>query len=580
MVRMTGGQAVVRCLEGTGIEYVFGMCGHANLALLDALHESSLKFISVHHEQVAAHAADAYFRVTHRPAAVVTTVGPGATNAITGVADAALDASAMIILCGGIPSSYVGRGALQELSLHGEDEQADIYKPITKRVIKVTQVDQLPGAIARALNHALSGCPGPVMVHVPMDLYSATAEIALPEMPKRQPSAARVRGDREALVRTIALLRTAERPLIYAGGGVLLSEAWDELRRLAEYLGIPVVTTMIAQGAIPEDHPLAAGFSGSVGTPVANSLAREADVILAVGTRFPELDSNSWRPEYFIQVPPATLVHVDINPHEIGKVYPTEVGIVGDAKAVLEDLLEVARLQAPAVDWRNAPRTRELAERRAAWLSESSDNRRSDATPILPERLLQEVRRALPREGILVAGVGIRHAVGQHFPVYEPMTMLVASGFTTMGFEVPAALGAKLGRPDRPVVALCGDGAFNSVISAVPTAVQYGIAVVWVVLNNGGYASIELYQQRHFQRTLGTIFAIEPEGKPYSPDYVALARAYGAAAERIEHPDQLAAALTRAIQASVPYVLEVPMTRRPRIRASGHWDVNDILAAK
>jgi acetolactate synthase-1/2/3 large subunit len=580
MVRMTGGQVVVRCLEGAGIEYVFGMCGHANLALLDALHESSLKFISVHHEQVATHAADAYFRVTHRPAAVVTTVGPGATNAITGVADAALDASAMIVLCGGIPSSYVGRGALQELSFHSEDEQADIYKPITKRVIKVMQVDQLPGAIARALNHALSGCPGPVMVHVPMDLYSATAEIALPEMPKRRPNAARGTGDREALARTIALLRTAERPLIYAGGGVILSEAWDELRRLAEYLGVPVVTTMIAQGVIPEDHPLAAGFSGSVGTPVANSLAREADVILAVGTRFPELDSSSWRPEYFIQVPPARLVHVDINPHEIGKVYPTEVGIVGDAKAVLGDLLEVARLQAPAVDWRNAPCTRELAERRKAWLRESSDNRRSDAIPILPERLLHEVRQVLPRDGILVAGVGIRHAVGQHFPVYEPMTMLVASGFTTMGFEVPAALGAKLGQPDRPVVALCGDGAFNSVISAVPTAVQYGIAVVWVVLNNGGYASIELYQQRHFQRTLGTIFAIEPEGKPYSPDYVALARAYGAAAERIEHPDQLAVVLTQAIQAGVPYVLEVPVTRHPRIRASGHWDVNDILARK
>jgi acetolactate synthase-1/2/3 large subunit len=580
MVVMTGGEAVVRCLESEGIEYVFGLCGHANLALLDALNDSSIKFIGVHHEQVAAHAADAYFRVTHKPAVVMTTVGPGVTNAITGVADAALDASAMVLFCGAIPSDYVGREALQELGLHGDDEQFEIYKPFTKRVVKVAQAHLLPHAVAKAFNFALTGCPGPVMVNVPMDFYSARQEFAIPEVTKRRPGATRTRGDRAAIVRAVTLLRQAEHPLMFAGGGVLLSEAWCELQALAEHLAIPVATSMSGQGAIPGDHPLAAGFTGSVGTPVSHALAQEADVVLAVGTRFPEMDTSSWRPEYFIKVPPATLIHVDINPHEIGRIYPTEVGMVGDARAVLAEMVEVARLQAPPVDWRNAPRTRDLARRRQEWLSQSEEHRHSDATPLVPERLLADLRRALPREGILVAGVGIRHAVGQHFPIYDPMTLLVASGFTTMGFEVAAALGAKIGRPDRPVVSLCGDGAFNSVISAIPTAVQYGIGAVWIVLNNGGYSSIELYQHRHYQRTLGTIFQIEAEGRPYSPDYVGLARAYGAQAERVAHPDQLSGALERALQAGKPYVLEVLMTNRPRIRATGHWDVNDILSPK
>jgi acetolactate synthase-1/2/3 large subunit len=360
---------------------------------------------------------------------------------------------------------------------------------------------------------------------------------------------------------------------------VQLSEASPELVALAEAAEIPVATSMIGQGAIPADHPLSVGFTGTVGTPVGNAAAHEADVVLAVGTRFPEMDSSSWRSEYFLSIPPGRLIHVDIDPYEIGRIYPTEVGIVGDAKAVLADIAEQVRRGGGRRNGRAGTWARDLQQRLAAWKSETRELRETDSSPMQPARLLQVAREVLPRNGIFVSGVGVRHAAGQHFPIYEPQTLIVGSGYGTMGQEVPAALGAKLGRPDRPVLAIVGDGAFMSVPTAIPVAVQYGVNPVWVILNNQGYASIAVYQAKHFGRYASAYFERGQTGEPYEPDYVGLARAYGAGAARAETPEQFRAALEEALAADRPYVVEARVTPTPRIQGTGYWDVNDILAS-
>ena len=578
MKGITGGQAVVRCLESQGVEYAFGMAGHANLALLDALIDSNIKFVTVPHEQIAAHAADAYFRVTHKPAVVLTTVGPGATNTVAGLADALLDSSAMVVICGGIPSFYDGMGSFQEMDTHHDDEQFEIFKPITKRVWKVAHPRLLPHVLSNAFNHALTGNPGPVMVHVPLDFFSYRMDYDLRDVRAHRVTTGRVLADPSEVEHALRLLMDAERPLIYAGNGTLLSEATAELTALAEYTQIPVATTMSGQGAISEEHPLSAGFTGTVGTPVANRLAREADVILAMGTRMPEMDSNSWAPGRFFDIPRAKLVHVDINPHEIGKIYPVEVGVVGDARAVSTQLLEAAKSLGPArqpSQWIAG-----MQRERERWWAELAESEQSNETPIAVERLLGEVREALPPEGILVSGVGLRHALGQYVRFTRPMTHVVGSGYGTMGQEVAAALGAKLGRPDVPVVAVVGDGAFRSTMQTLIPAVEYGVNVVWLVQNNFSYNIIALYQRRHWSRVTGTEFRIEGEEGPYNPDFAALARALGAEGRRVERPQDLRPALEEAIAAERPYVLDVITANKMQSRASGYWAVNDILTSE
>lgn len=575
-MQVTGGEAVVRYLESQGVEYAFGMVGHGNLALVDAFLDSPIKYISVPHEQIAVHAADAYFRITHKPAVVVTTVGPGATNTPTGLADALLDSSAVVVLSGGIPSFYTGTGALQELGTHHDDEQFEIFKPLTKRVWKVAHARLLPQVISRAFNYALTGNPGPVMVHVPLDFFSQRLDFDERDITQYRPTTRRILGDPAEIERALGLLLKAERPLIFAGNGVLLSEGSAALTALAEYLQIPVATTMSGQGAIDETHPLAAGFTGTVGTPVANRLAREADVILAVGTRMPEMDTNSWKREHFFAIPPARLIHVDIDPYEIGKIYPVNVGIVGDAAAVLVQFVEAA--EATVQRRRPSQWVLGMQAQRKEWWAELAADQASNDVPITVGRLLGDIDRVLPPEGIFVSGVGVRHAAGQHLRFRRPMTHVVGSGYGTMGQEVPAALGAKLARPNAPVIAAVGDGAFRSTMQTLLPAVEYGINAVWIVQNNYSFNIISLYQKRHWERVIGTEFKIEGEGKAYNPDFAALAKACGAGGKRVERPEDLKPALEEALAANQPYVLDVIMTQQPRVRGSGYWVVNDILS--
>lgn len=574
---MTGAQALVQYLEQEGVEYIFGMCGHANLAVLDALAQSRIRFISVPHEQIAAHAADCYFRVTHKPGVVLTTIGPGLGNAVNGIMDAAADCSSVVVISGNVPSSYMGRDAFQELHMHADASQADVYRPFTKRTWRVQETSALTHALTRGFNYAVTGRPGPVLIDVAMNIFSAEADFDIPVGAMRRPTAARPRGEQAAVTQAVRLLRQAQRPVVFAGGGVILAEAESELVALAEYMGLPVVTSMIGQGAMPNDHPLWFGFTGGVGTPTANELTRTADVALSLGTRYGELDCNSWLPSHFFPVPDCEVIQVDIEPTEIGKLLPTKVGIVGDAKTVLAQMLEEARGTGRETDWRNSLRYRELDAKRQAWRDEIRIAQGSDNVPLELERVIRDVRDVLPPEGILLTGVGPRHLVGQHFTVSRPRTHIVASGHGTMGLSVPGGLGAKLGRPDVPVVSLTGDGEFRSVSQTLAPAVEYGIPVVWVVLNNFGFNIITLYQHRHYERSFATEFKNERTGRPYNPDFVALARAYGAEGRRIERPDDLKPALVDAISANAPYVLDVVVTQQPHLRSSGYWDANRFI---
>lgn len=575
---ITGGEAVVRCLEQEGIRYIWGMCGHGNLGLLDALKDSSIEFIAMPHEQLAAHAADAYFRVTGRPGVVLTTVGPGLGNVTNGVLEAAGDSSALVVISGDVPADYRGFGSFQENALHQDGSQVEMMKPIVKRAWHVERPGFLTHAITRAFNVALSGRPGPVHVNVALDLWAFEHDYHIPQMRQRRATAARPTADADAIQRAATLLVEAERPLIFAGQGVLLSGASEELTKLAERMVIPVVTSMSAHGAVSTEHPWYGGFTGAVGTPFGNRLAQQADVVFALGTTFNEVDCNSWDPELFFPVPDCKIIQVDIEPHEIGKIYEVEVPLVGDIKAVLADLL-VALEGQPKRSWQDVPWVRDMIKEQDDWRADLAEAQKSDSEPIELERVFYEVRKALPRDGIMLSGVGFqRHLMVQQVPVFEPRTCIINNAHGTMGFSVAGTLGVKMARPDRQVICITGDGEFLSVPQTIGAAVQHGINAVWLILNNGAYRCIEIYQNHHYGRTIGTVFEFADSGETYSPDYVALARAYGALGKRVEHAADLGPALEEALAAEAPYVLDVLTTHRPRIRASGRWDINLMLA--
>lgn len=568
---------MVACLEAHGVDTLFGLCGHGVIGMMDALHGSAIKLINFRHEQFAAHAADGYFRVTHKPGVVMTHLGPGMTNAITGVVNAALDSSAMVIISGDVPSQHSGRDAHQEIKLHGDAAQFEIYKPFVKRAWKVQSVEALPRIVARAFEVATSGRPGPVLIDVPMDVFSRRAMVEIPALREARINAVRVRGDARAIERAAELLLKAKAPAIYAGGGVVLAEASAELTSLADHLAIPVCTSLMGKGAIDEASPLAMGMTGFWGTKISNDAVREADVILAVGTKFAEADSSSWMPEYTFAMPPTRLIQIDIDPAEIGKNYPAEVGIVGDAKLILEDLLRKVRSLRSKRDWKKVPRTVALARKKKAWWASLKSVRGLDNTPIHPGRILAEARAALPADGIVVTDVGWnKNGLAQQFPVSRPQTHFPPGGFATMGFGPAAAIGVKVGVPRQPVMALIGDGAMSSVTGVLATAREQNTKVVWLVMNNFAFGTIFGLQRHAFGRDIGTRFVDARTGESCGPDFAVIAKGFGVASRRVEHPAELKAAIREALDHDGPFLLDVVMDRSIAVPTDGYWDILDI----
>jgi acetolactate synthase-1/2/3 large subunit len=556
-------------LESLGVEVIFGLCGHTIIAMLDALSKSKIRFISTRHEQVAAHAADGYARASGKPGVLLTHLGPGLTNAATGVANAALDSIPMVVIAGDIPSHFYGKHPHQEVNLHQDADQFQIFRPFCKRVYRVDRVEDLPRIMERAFHLAQNGRPGPVLVDVPMDMFSA--DLAVDAFYQKPAPIARPTIDPAVAQHIVSALASAKNPVLYAGGGVLSARASAELQALAEALELPIAHTLMGTGCITKDHPLLLGMTGFWGTPIANEKCRTADLILAVGTRLAEANSSSWDPRYTFSIPPTRLIHIDADIAEIGRNYPTELGVVADAKLALAGLAAAA--EGHGHNDRGTLRE-EIAGARKAFAANWDDAWSSTQFPMRPERILSEVRKAVPADGFIVTDVGWnKNGVGQQFPFTVPGTFITPSGLATMGFGPSAALGVKMAQPDRVSLALIGDGGFGSNPSVIATAMEANLPVIWLVMDNSAYGTIAGLEQMHYGTTFGCMF--ECNGRPYQVDYAAMAHAYGANGVMIHSADELGPALEAAVRSKLPTVIQAPMENVPT-PTPGHWNINDI----
>jgi acetolactate synthase-1/2/3 large subunit len=561
---------LVDYLEELGVEVIFGLTGHTVIGLLDAIgHSKKIRYISTRHEQVAAHAADGYARASGKPGVLMTHLGPGLTNAATGVANAALDSIPMVVIAGDVPSYYFGRHPHQEVNLHMDGDQYEIYRPFCKRIFRVDRVNDFPRIVERAFHLAQTSRPGPVLVDVPMDMFST--ELPAGAFAKTPAPMVKPAIDLDTAERIARALAQASRPVLYVGGGVHGAHASAELTALAEALDVPVAHTLMGKGAMSDAHPLLLGMTGFWGTPIANDTCREADLIVAVGTRLAEANSSSWDPRYTFAIPPTRLIHIDVDPAEIGRNFQTELGVIADAKNAL-GMIAAAAKALPCPD--RGDLHQRIAKGRAEFASNWRDQWNSDQYPMRPERILGEVRKALPEDGILVTDVGWnKNGVAQQFPITIPGTFITPSGLATMGFGPAAALGVKVARPDRPVLALVGDGAFSSHMSVVATAMEAELPVVWVVMDNAAFGTIAGLARAHYGRAFGDLFEIE--GKEYRVAYADVARACGARGVMIERAADLGPALREALASGIPTVIHAPMENIPT-PTPGYWNINDI----
>jgi acetolactate synthase-1/2/3 large subunit len=575
---MTGGEVIAEYLIAEEVPYVFGIPGHGDMAMFDAFkdRQDKIQMIGPRHEQAAAHMADAYYRASGRPLATMTSIGPGSLNVGTGLATAFIDSIPLISFTGGPQTYMLGRGVLQELERQQDNVFPDILNPITKRNWDVQHVDLMVDVLPRAFNTMLSGRPGPVHVEVPMDVQAETTDLPLPDPAARRAASGAVRPDPDAVDAAAAKLLSAKRPVILAGGGCLEAEAAAEVKAVAEYLDAAVVVTMMGKGVFPEDHPLAAEHTGSNGTAVGNHMTREADVILAVGTRFAEQTSSSYMDGMSFSVPPTEIVHFDIDPTEIGKNYPTAVGVVADAKAGLKDLLAALEDRNGATAFSRPEYRAEIASKREEWHGMLT-GRWTDNLSL--SRVLHTAREVLPREAIAIASAGHPQIQAfQEFLSYEPRTWLSPGGYSTMGYTMPAAIGAKLARPDVPVVGFAGDGDLQQTIQELAVAAETGAAVIIACLNNTGWISIRDFQRGMFgeDRGFGVEFRSRKGDQLMPVDFCAIAKAFNCGAEKVTEPGQVAGAFQRAIASEGPCLIEFELSAAPADSEGlniGHWDL-------
>lgn len=578
----TVAEHIVDYLERRDTKHVFGLCGHTNIAVLAALADSPIDFITVRHEQIASHAADAYARVQGRASVVLSHLSPGLTNCATGVANAALDCIPMVVIAGDIPTHYYGKHPHQEVNLHADAAQWEIYRPFVKRAWRVDRADLMAEILEKAFHLAESGQPGPVLVNVPMDIFSEVIpsdtfdRVAQNTKSLKKPSI-----DDETAREIVEALAKAENPVAYVGGGLLLAQASEELDAFVSHMGLPVAHSLMGKGALSDAHPLVMGMTGFWGTELVNQSCLNADYVFAVGTRFKEADCSSWYPGYTFNIGAkgndTKVIHIDIEPQEIGRNYPTEIGVVADAKAALRVLTRVAKKMYPAgVD--RSVKTAEIASFRETFKASNLDMQTSNAFPLMPERILADTRKALPDDAIITTDVGWnKNGVGQQFDILTPGSILTPGGFATMGFGPSAAIGAKLAAPERVVISLVGDGGFGQNPSMLATAVELNLGIVWLVMNNNAFGTIAGLQKAHYGLTYGTTFPGPAEAPTNGPGYADIAKAYGAEGLRISAADELLPALEAAIASSKPTVLDVPMINNPT-PTTGHWNILDIYS--
>jgi acetolactate synthase-1/2/3 large subunit len=553
----TGARILCEALEQEGVEVLFGYPGGAIMPFYDALTASSLRHVLVRHEQAAAHAADGYARATGRVGVCVATSGPGATNLVTGLATAYMDSVPLVAITGQVARRFIGTDAFQETDVIG------ITQPITKHSILVRSVEELAYAVHEAFAIARSGRPGPVLIDVPKDVQQAsTAAPAAhdPAAPWRPTLSANLN---ESAARAAAIIDAAERPLMLAGHGIILSGAYDALRAFAERTGIPVITTLLGISALPESHPLALGMPGMHGRAEVNHAIHAADVLVAVGMRFD--DRVTGKVSHF--APHARIIHIDIDPSELGKVLMPDVPIVADARVALEALLErVAPAQHDA--WMTTIQTwrREAEENgqtlpaaggtAASELAEASAD--AHACP-QPQEILAAIRRATEGRALMVTDVGQHQMWAARFYGYDqPNSHLTSGGLGTMGFALPAAMGAALGRPEQPIWVVAGDGGIQMNIQELATIVDLRLPIKVAIFNNGYLGMVRQWQQFFHQRNYS-------ETRITSPDYVKLADAYGIAGFQVTCASEVAGTIEQAMAIDGPVVIDFVMEQEANV---------------
>ncbi len=530
-MKLTGAQIIMESLLAEGVDTVFGYPGGSNLPMYDALPQySQLRHVLVRHEQAAAHAADAYARVTGKAGVCWATSGPGATNLVTGIANAWMDSVPLVCITGSVVSWLIGRDGFQEADITG------ITIPITKHNTLVLNAEDIAGAIKEAFHIATTGRPGPVLVDIPRDVQQQEAEFEYPESVNLAGYQPQVEGEPRQIKRAVQLIADAERPVILAGHGVVISRAWDELVHLAETAQIPVITTLLGLGGFPGTHSLNMGLPGMHGMYWNNMAISEADLVMGIGMRFDDRVTGALKDF----APKAKIIHIDIDPAEIGKNLTVAVPIVGDVKQVLTELnrdVQPARHD----EW-------------LTWLNEQRESHPSIAIPetdkLLPQYVIKSIYDASGSDAYYVTGVG-QHQMwaAQYFWVDKPNGFITSGGLGTMGFEVPAAIGAQFADLKSTVWSICGDGGFQMTSQELATVVEYELPIKYAIINNGYLGMVRQWQELFYKNNLSSV-------RMYQPDFVKLAEAYGVRALRVTDKAEVQSSIDLALNHPGPVLID------------------------
>lgn len=574
-----GAEIIVDHLVQRRVPYLFGLCGHGDVGLMDAAfdRQDRIKTVSTHHEQTAGFMADAFYRVSHQPVATFTSCGPGSVSIQAAIACAMADSSAVFAITGNVPTQQFNKGPFQELGYHYQADYVSAMRPYVKRSFQATRVDMLADMMRQAYTTMLVGRIGPVHLDVPFNVFAETAPVGIAQADNWNGAVKlQSQGAPVAIEQAVDLLLAARRPLILAGHGCTLAGAGGALTALAELLNVPVATTPQGKGVIDEAHPLCLGPTGRDGVYPGNRAARGCDVLLALGTRFGDRGASGWIPGATHSIPPTKLIHVDHDPGQIGKNYPTTVGIAGDVSLVVAQLIAAIKGRVQAQSALTGPWREAISKWKHEWQKALSTTSGSDDVPIHPDRLIAELQGAIPADAIMLADIGAHHSwMVQQWKVPKQGRLLQSGGFASMGFGVAGALGAKLAAPDHPVIAVVGDGGFLMHANVVATAVEYDLPVLWIVWNNGGYVSIRDIQVGFFgkDREFATRFRSQKSGELLTTDFALLAQSMGAQGMRVERPADLGDQVKAALASGKPTVLDVRVQADVRRRTSGAWDM-------
>lgn len=537
MVEMIGAKALIHALEKEGVDIVFGLPGGANLPIYDALVDANFRHILVRHEQSASHMADGYARIKRKAGVCFATSGPGATNLITGIATAHADSSPMIAVTGQVPLAMIGKDAFQETDIIG------VANPCTKYAFQPRSAHEIPETVKKAFYISESGRPGPVLIDIPKDVQQSSADMNFPELIKVRGYSPVIDADLSQLGKSVEILLNSERPIIMGGGGVLLSGAFSELQAVAEILMAPVVTTFKGKGSFPENHPLAMGPIGMHGHAEANKMILEADCILAVGARFS--DRSVGRYDEFGRG--MSIIHMDVDPAEIGKNKSVDVAVIGDVKSSLRTLFKMLSKVIVKKDQDNP-----WLKRRKELIDHYAETLKDYPRDLTARKALKKLREILPPNSIATTEVGqCQMWASLHFDVISPGTFFSSTGLGTMGFGFPASIGAKAARPVVPVVDIAGDGSFNMTENSLAVSVLDNLPVIVFLMNNYMLGMVAQWQRTFYNRRYSGVH------QRNCPDYVKIAQAYGAQGIKVQSLPELEKAIRSALKMEVATVIDI-----------------------